>query len=219
MIAKRAFLAMTVLATCAATTLSARNFSASGVAIRPMPKNVVVSNDSRKITAYASEGEIRRALVSIRSQRNLAMRPFGAAVYNSDASVARSAPSHLAPFIQEAARAYGLDPRLVAAVARQESGFNPIAVSPVGARGVMQLMPATAKYLGVNDSFDARQNIFGGTRYLRTLLDTFKGDLDLTLAAYNAGPGSVAKYGGIPPFTETQNYVRRIRNSYEAALR
>ena len=82
----------------------------------------------------------------------------------------------------------------------------------------MQLMPATARFVGVTDVFDARQNIFGGTRYLRTLLDTFDGDLDLTLAAYNAGPGAVQKYKGIPPYRETRAYVKAVRATYEASM-
>ena len=80
-------------------------------------------------------------------------------------------------------------------------------------------MPATAQYLGVRNIFDARENIFGGTRYLRTLLDTFNGDLDLALAAYNAGPGAVAKYRGVPPYRETKAYVAAVRGTYENALR
>jgi soluble lytic murein transglycosylase-like protein len=83
----------------------------------------------------------------------------------------------------------------------------------------MQLMPATARYLGVQDVFDPRQNIHGGTRYLRTLLETFNGDLDLTLAAYNAGPGAVAKYRGVPPYRETRAYVAAVRATYENSLR
>ena len=83
----------------------------------------------------------------------------------------------------------------------------------------MQLMPATARYLGINNIFDARENILGGAKYLRALLDTFHGDLNLTLAAYNAGPGAVQKYNGVPPFRETRNYIASIRASYERALR
>ena len=105
------------------------------------------------------------------------------------------------------------------AIARRESAFNANAVSHVGACGVMQLMPDTARYLGVQNVFDARQNILGGTRYLRTLLDTFNGDLDLALAAYNAGPGAVAKYRGVPPYRETQAYVAAVKASYQNALR
>lgn len=123
-----------------------------------------------------------------------------------------------APFsslIVEAARAYAVDPRLVAAVARRESRFNPNAVSPVGACGVMQLMPSTARMFGIADIFDPRENIFGGVRYLRMLLDNYQGNVDLALAAYNAGPGAVQKYNGVPPFAETRAYVAAIR----AALR
>src|SRR6266542_2914914 len=126
-----------------------------------------------------------------------------------------------APFsnlISEAARTYGVDPRLMVAIARRESAFNPNAVSRVGACGLMQLMPATARLLGVNDIFDVRQNVFGGAQYLRTLLDAFHGDLDLTLAAYNAGPGAVQKYNGVPPFRETRAYVASIRAAYQRAL-
>ncbi len=126
-----------------------------------------------------------------------------------------------APFsnlITEAARTYGVDPRLMVAIARRESAFNPSAVSRVGACGLMQLMPATARLLGVNDIFDVRQNVFGGAQYLRTLLDAFHGDLDLTLAAYNAGPGAVQKYNGVPPFRETRAYVASIRAAYQRAL-
>jgi soluble lytic murein transglycosylase-like protein len=196
-----------------------RKFSASAVPNAKLKKSgkVVISNSDRAITAYHFFGNIREALVSLRSTRTLAFRPFGAAVYNSQASV--TAPAHLAAAIQDAARTHGVDPRLVTAIARRESAFNPHAVSSVGAQGVMQLMPSTARFLGVKDTFDARQNIFGGARYLRTLLDTFNGDLDLALAAYNAGPGAVAKYRGVPPYRETRAYVAAVRASYESSLR
>lgn len=110
---------------------------------------------------------------------------------------------------EDAARTYGLSSKLLKAVAKAESNFNPNAVSKAGAVGVMQLMPGTAKSLGVTDSYDARQNIMGGAKYLKQNLDKF-GDVSLALAAYNAGPNSVKKYGGIPPYKETQNYVKKI---------
>ena len=128
--------------------------------------------------------------------------------------VIEGAPQIHAPYsnlFAEAARTYGVDPRLVVAVARRESAFNPNAVSRVGACGLMQLMPATARVLGISDIFDARQNVFGGTQYLKQLLDTYNGDIDRTLAAYNAGPGAVEKYSGVPPFAETRAYVASIR--------
>lgn len=196
-----------------------RRFSASDIpsARLKKPGRVVISNDHSSITAYRFFGNIRESLVSLRSMRAIPRTSFGASLYDPQASAATPKPYH--DVVHEAARTHGVDPRLVAAVARRESAWKANAVSPVGACGIMQLMPATAKYLGVNDVFDARQNIFAGTRYLRTLLDTFDGDLDLALAAYNAGPGAVAKYRGVPPYRETRAYVTAVRATYEASLR
>jgi len=112
--------------------------------------------------------------------------------------------------IEEASARHGVSQDLVRAVIQVESGFDRLAVSPAGARGLMQLMPATARRFGVIDRFDARQNIFGGTRYLRALLERYRGDVSLTAAAYNAGAGCVARYRGIPPYKETQDYVRKV---------
>ncbi len=118
--------------------------------------------------------------------------------------------------IAAAAAKYGLDQRLIFAVMRQESGFNPRAISPKGASGLMQLMPATARRFGVQNIFDPSQNIEAGARYLRFLLDTFNGDLELALAGYNAGENAVARYGNrIPPYRETVDYVRRIVAHYQ----
>ena len=118
--------------------------------------------------------------------------------------------------IGEAARLYQLPESFIRAVMRVESDFNPTVVSRAGAMGLMQLMPRTARSMGVSDPFDARQNIHGGARYLRILANRFKGDLVLTVAAYNAGEGAVEKYKGIPPYKETQRYVRRVLKHYYA---
>ena len=107
----------------------------------------------------------------------------------------------------------GLDEDFVKAVINQESGFNPNATSKCGAMGLMQLMPSTAQGLGVTNAYDAEQNIEGGTKYLKGLMDRFNNDK--SLAAYNAGPNAVKKYGGIPPYAETQNYVKSVLGKYD----
>lgn len=116
--------------------------------------------------------------------------------------------------INQAAREYGLDGYLIKAVIQVESSFQPRAVSTAGAKGLMQLMDGTANWLGVTDSFDPRQNIHAGTRYLRNLLNVYDGNLRLALAAYNAGQGAVSKYGGVPPYKETVRYLKKIAAIY-----
>ncbi len=116
--------------------------------------------------------------------------------------------------IQSAARKYSVDADLIFSVIAAESNFNPRAISRRGARGLMQLLPATGTRFGVKDIFDPAQNIDAGTQYLRELMARYQGDLVLTLAAYNAGPGAVQRYGRVPPYNETISYVRAIRKTY-----
>jgi soluble lytic murein transglycosylase-like protein len=120
--------------------------------------------------------------------------------------------------VLEHAQRHALRPELVRAVIQVESGFNPLARSPKGAMGLMQLMPATAKRFGVTDSFDPKENINAGTRYLHWLLGKFDGNADLAVAAYNAGEGNVWKYDGVPPFRETVNYINRIAKHIRRAI-
>jgi soluble lytic murein transglycosylase-like protein len=120
----------------------------------------------------------------------------------------------LDPLIDQHSEAQNLDPKLVRAVIQAESGYNRKALSNKGAMGLMQLMPATASLLNVHHPFDADENLRGGTTYLRSLIDRFAGRLELAVAAYNAGPGAVQKHGGIPPYQETRDYVRRVLSLY-----
>lgn len=147
------------------------------------------------------------------------MQFYGSVIYESDAKIPDFVPNRVAKAIREASRREGVDPRLVSAMAARESNFQPTAVSRAGAKGIMQLMPETAKLLGVENIFDVQENVNAGVHYLKMLLDAFRGDLRLALAAYNAGPGAVEQYRGMPPYRETIAYVAGVQRDYESIIR
>ena len=134
----------------------------------------------------------------------------------SGSAVSGGIPANINELVEQTANRYRVDPGLVHAIIRVESGYDPKAVSSKGAMGLMQLVPATAQRYGVVNPFDPKQNLEGGVNYLKYLLDLFRGDLNLSLAAYNAGEHSVQRSGGIPAFPETQDYVRKVTNIYQS---
>jgi soluble lytic murein transglycosylase-like protein len=152
---------------------------------------------------------VLRRIAEITGESGFGGAPFGAAV-----KAASSAPrAAIDRCVLADSRAEAIDPALIEAIIANESGFDSRATSRAGARGLMQLMPQTAASLGVVDPYDVAQNVRGGTKYLRELLDCF-GDVELAVAAYNAGPAAVERYGGVPPYAETRRYVRSVMARY-----
>lgn len=178
----------------------------------PARADIYVYTDAQGVTHF-SNVRSPGATLYVRSQPNKnKVRPGVTPVAPSDKSLERF--SRYDQAIVEAATLYQLPQELVRAVIKVESDYDPRAVSSAGAQGLMQLMPETALRMQVRDSFDPRLNILAGTRYLRILANTFNGDLQLTIAAYNAGEGAVARHGGIPPYAETQGYVTKVLHFY-----
>lgn len=175
--------------------------------------------DARGICHYTNVPGDGRYKLSQRPARHLGAaedRLLGTIAMHSKKRLSRTAPNTLNRYIQVAATTHQVDPLLIKAVIKAESNFDPNALSSKGAQGLMQLMPGTAKDLLVSDPFDPLQNINGGTKYLRYLLDNYKGDVELSLAAYNAGPGNVTPYGVIPSIPETQAYVAKVLKHYRS---
>jgi soluble lytic murein transglycosylase-like protein len=184
---------------------------------------LLANGQTFKVSGHRAEGDL--VWLSLRAGGEIALPSTQIRGYVPDEVVeeverAAASPDGLAGLRRlatDTARRHGLDPALVLAVAGVESAFETRAVSAKGAQGLMQLMPGTAKDLGVADPFDPAANLDGGTRYLRELLAKYDGDVTKALAAYNAGPGAVARHQGVPPYKETRDYVKKVLRRYQAA--
>lgn len=155
---------------------------------------------------------VKAEVVDTVKKSNTIEEQMASVTFNSASKTAEK--SQLKDLISKISKKHGVDEKLVNAVIKQESGYNTNAKSSAGAQGLMQLMPATAKSLGVSDPYNPVQNVDGGVRYLKSMMERYNGNVVLALAAYNAGPGNVDKYDGVPPFKETQNYVKNVLYNY-----
>ncbi len=174
-------------------------------------KRVYINADPPRVVRRAKASLAKGLSATGNMSRNTQIKPAATRVASAATRVNRQ---KIEQMIGEVSARYHVDPALVRAVIQTESNWNSRAISSKGALGLMQLVPGTAQQMGVNDAFDPKQNIDGGVRYLHTLLQRYNGDLDMALAAYNAGPGAVDRAGGVPRYRETREYVQKVTNSY-----
>lgn len=172
--------------------------------------NMLTSEES--LTNSIETNTLGTSSLSLGLTNNVSLMPMSLTKLSSSSS----STSDFEEMIRIAAEKYNLPEKLISSVIKVESNFNPNATSYAGASGLMQLMPSTATSLGVENVFNPLDNIMGGSKYLKQMLEKYDGNVELALAAYNAGPGNVDKYGGIPPFKETQNYVSKVTQHYMA---
>ncbi|WP_312095473.1 lytic transglycosylase domain-containing protein [Niallia sp.] len=172
--------------------------------------NMLTSEES--LTNSIETNTLGTSSLSLGLTNNVSLLPMSLTKLSSSST----STSDFDEMIKTAAEKYNLPEKLISSVIKVESNFNPNATSYAGASGLMQLMPSTAKSLGVENVFNPLDNIMGGSKYLKQMLEKYDGNVELALAAYNAGPGNVDKYGGIPPFKETQNYVNKVTQHYMA---
>ena len=193
----------------------AKNISAQWMPVEKVAQNQVHTQNNVSFDKVMQEG----ARVKFGDLLTNPVTKVNAQLYTNTASSAALKDNYttkdkIKSLISKVSQKHGVDEKLVNALVKQESGFNPNAKSKVGAMGLMQLMPATAKGLGVTNPMDPEQNVEGGVKYLKSMLDRYNGNIILALAAYNAGPTAVDKYDGVPPYKETQNYVKSILSQY-----
>ena len=193
----------------------AKNISAQWMPVEKVAQNQVATQNNVSFDKVLQEG----ARVKFGDLLTNPVTKVNAQLYTNTVSSTAVKENYttkdkIKSLISKVSKKHGVDEKLVNALVNQESGFNPNAKSKVGAMGLMQLMPATAKGLGVTNPMDPEQNVEGGVKYLKSMLDRYNGNIILALAAYNAGPTAVDKYDGVPPYKETQNYVKSILSSY-----
>ena len=194
-----------------------QQMQATSTSVRPAINNATTSTPVHTPSANTASSVVSRPTTSTKGPQTAPVITEKESSASAKIASSLGCPASLAPYFVEAADKYNLDVNFVVSVAKAESSFNANDTSRSGAMGIMQLMPATAESLGVAHPYDAHENILGGAKLLSEFLEKYNGNKELTLAAYNAGPGNVSKYGGVPPFSETETYIKRVLGFYADA--